>query len=97
MTQSKFNCLPLGREYREGIVSRMLWLFRVVDEKGYGRFHVRMCQQRQHCFRIGRAFDQNAIGGETFQRRAQTSSRTGAVVTNAEDVGLIVHGLGVVS
>lgn len=78
--------LPFGRAFGEGIKYCFLRIIRSVNQQCYRRRHRFLREQRQHAFRIRRPFDQDGIGLERFHRIAQTACRTGAVMTNAEDV-----------
>src|SRR4051812_9602964 len=78
--------LPLRRKKGERIIGSLTRFVGPVNEQRNGRPHLLIGEQGQHIRRIGWPFDQDAVGLQSFQGVAQTPSRAGAVMPDAEDV-----------
>ena len=84
--QAVMQRVPFRRKYREGIKRRLAGIVRVVDQQCNRRLQIGVGDDRQHRLAFRRAFDQQAIGLQTFQRLDQTAGATRPVVADAEQV-----------
>ena len=89
--QTVADRLPFRGKFGEGIVNGAARFGGVVQQQRHRRFHARVGGQRQHILGVGRAFDQNQIRPQFRQRLHYTARRTGSVVADAENRG-VVHG-----
>jgi hypothetical protein len=85
MRQRVLDGLPLGGEFGEGVVDGFLRVIGQVEQQGDRRGHLRVGGERNQGIGVGRAFDEDKIGAQFFQRRANASRGAGAVVSNAEE------------
>ena len=85
---------PFGREGREGEEGAGLRPVRPVDEQRHRRCHRRIGDERDQGVCIRRPFDEQAIGPERIEGRAQRAGRARPVVADAEDPNLRHRGRG---
>ncbi len=85
--------LPFRGEKGEGVEGGVVRLFRRVDEQGDRRLQRLVEQEGQDGFSVRRAFHQQTIRLQIFQRAQETAGAARPVVADTEKVnGLIGHG-----
>ena len=83
--------LPLGRKLRERVERRLFGRVGTVDEQRNRRTHFRVRGERDQRVRIRRAFDQNRLRPDGFQRRQHPPRRPRPVVADTEDMEVGNH------